>query len=150
MQDFSHRINDFFDRYAARFRDALSGGQPDVQGTANAFASSFIEASPAGIRCAANDAGFAAAIPQGYDFYRKIGTIKMEIGSREITLLDDLHAMVKIHWLSSYLKKDGARIDIGFDVFYIVQSREENIKIFCYITGDEQKALSDYGLLPQV
>lgn len=147
MKNFNSRINEFFDDYASRFQDVLNGGRPDVQGTVNAFAASFIEASPAGIRCSANDAAFAEAIPGGYDFYKQIGTKKMEIGSMEISVLDDLHALVKIHWLSSYLKKDGQYININFDVFYIIQSQGENIKIFCYITGDEQQALAAYGLL---
>ncbi len=147
MKNFRSRIDDFFDEYARRFQDALSGGHPDVHGTANAFAASFIEASPAGIRCSANDAAFEQAIPMGYDFYKRIGTQKMEIGSREITLLDDLHALVKIHWLSSYIKNDGQHVNISFDVFYLVQSQRENIKIFCYITGDEEQALSAHGLL---
>lgn len=147
MTNFNSRIDDFFEEYALRFQHALSGSNPDVQGTANAFAASFIEASPAGIRCSANDEAFEQAIPMGYDFYKRIGTQKMEIGSKEITVLDDLHALVKIHWLSSYLKKDGQTINIGFDVFYLIQSQGENIKIFCYITGDEEQALSAYGLL---
>lgn len=147
MTDFNQKISVFFDDYARRFQSAIDGVQPDVEGTAGSFANVFLEASPVGIRCASNDAAFREAIPKGYDFYKKIGTNKMEIGHKEITPLDNLHALVKIHWLSSYLKKDHSKVAIEFDVFYIVQVQDVLVKIFCYITGDEQKALAAYGLL---
>jgi hypothetical protein len=41
-------------------------------------------------------------------------------------------------------KREGA---IDFEVIYLLQLRDERIKIFAYITGDEQKAFKDAGLL---
>jgi hypothetical protein len=35
---------------------------------------------------------------------------------------------------------------IDFDTFYFVQ-RIKNLKIFAYITGDEQKVLKEHGLV---
>jgi hypothetical protein len=54
--------------------------------------------------------------------------------------------MIKIHWLSEYLKKDNSHLSIDFDVFYFVQYVNGAIKIFSYITGDEQKILKENGL----
>lgn len=37
--------------------------------------------------------------------------------------------------------------EIFFAVIYFVQSRENEHKIFAYITGDEQKAFRENGLI---
>lgn len=141
-------INRFFDEYAARFNKALKGEAPDVEGTVNSFAPCFVEASPAGIICSKNDDRFKDAIPKGYEYYRSIGTVSMKIGSKAITELDEYHAMVKVHWQTLYQKKEGNREEIGFDVHYFVQVMHDAVKIFSYITGDEQKLLQEKGLVP--
>lgn len=147
MDQVKHKIDVFFQGYEARFASGIKGNV-DVEGTAAAFADCFVEASPAGIICGRNDAGFRESIPKGYDFYRTIGTQSMKILSKETTSLDDLHFVCKVHWRSTYLKKhtkDQEMID--FDVFYILQHLNDTIKIFAYITGDEQKVLKDRGLI---
>ena len=141
-------ISQFFDDYAKRFNEALSGAEPDIANTVAGFAPCFVEASPVGIICSKNDERFKDAIPRGYDFYKSIGTKSMKICSQVITVLDDLHAMVKIHWQSLYVKQAGNREEIGFDVHYFVQVKEDKVKIFAYITGDEQKLLDERGLVP--
>lgn len=94
---------------------------------------------PNGVAGAKNDDTFKEAILKRWAFYKRIGIQSMNILSKEITLLDELHAIVKIHWKSSYRKSDGSFGTIEFDVIYIVQLRSAGIKIFAYITGDEQK-----------
>lgn len=132
--------------YAVRFNDALAGKDADIEGTIASFADCFIEASPLGVTCGKNDAGFREAIPQGYAFYKSIGTSFVKIANKSITLLDDMHAMVKIRWLSAYQKKNDHEVTIEFDVFYFVQQRV-GLKIFAYVTGDEQKVFRGYGLI---
>ena len=56
--------------------------------------------------------------------------------------------LVKVNWNSSFVRKDKTEGDISFDVFYLIQKIDEDIKIFAYITGDEQQALKDQGLIP--
>ncbi len=143
------RIERFFAGYAARFNRAL-GDAPvvDVEGTASAFADCFIEASPRGVNCGKNDSQFRAMIPQGVEFYRRIGTTSMAITSLNVTELDGFHAMVKVRWDSRYRRKDGREERIEFDVIYLVQTLGETPRIFAYITGDEEKALHEKGLLP--
>lgn len=138
----------FFDDYARRFNQALNGDMPDVDKTVAAFASCFVEASPVAVICNKNDERFKDAIPKGYDFYRSIGTQSMKICSRVITVLDSMHAMVKIHWQALYVKQAGNREEIGFDIHYFVQVKDGAVKIFAYITGDEQQLLKDRGLVP--
>lgn len=142
-------INRFFEAYAARFNQALSGEDIDVDAVAGAFADCFIEAGPMGIALGKNDESFRKAIPEGYDFYRKIGTKSMQILSKDTLPLDEFHTMVRVHWKARYEPADGKRKEIDFDVIYLLQTIGTNPKIFVYITGDEQKALRDNGLIPQ-
>jgi hypothetical protein len=139
-------IESFFNRYESRFNTALAGGKVDVEETVKSFASEFIEASPAGVIAGKNDKRFRDSISKGWAFYKEIGIRAMDILSKQISVLDQFHAIVKIHWNSSFIRKDNTHGDIAFDVFYLVQKRED-IRIFAYITGNEQQALKDAGLL---
>lgn len=141
-----NNIYNFFAAYEKRFNDALKG-ETDVEGTAHAFASYFVEASPAGIHGGSNDEEFRKNIPKGMDFYRHIGTHSMEIVSQEVNQLDDLHFMVKIHWKARYRNKDNTDLAIEFDVIYFLQRQESGLKIFAYITGDEDKVMREHGLI---
>lgn len=143
-----HEIDVFFKAYAARFNDALSGKQVDVSGTVNAFADCFVEASPAGIHCGKNDQQFRDAIPKGHEFYKQTGMKAMVIEAKDLTILDGLHAMVRVHWRSDHVKRDGAQVSIPFEVIYLLQHQEKGLKIFAYITGDEQKVMKEKGVLP--
>ena len=147
MDPIKQKIDVFFQRYEGRFTAGIKG-EVDIDGTTAAFANCFVEASPAGITCGQNDAGFREAIPKGYDFYRSIGTQSMKIVSKEIIPLDDLHFICKIHWRASYLKKNTKNEEIiDFDVFYVLQHLNDALKIFAYVTGDEQKVLKERGLI---
>ncbi|KAA2245369.1 hypothetical protein F0L74_05240 [Chitinophaga agrisoli] len=146
QQHINEKIEQFFRDYEKRFRDGLAGNV-DTASITSAFADCFIEASPLGVHCGKNDAAFREAIPKGYDFYKGIGTTKMTIGHVTITALDDLHYMALVHWQSYYTKKDQTEVTIEFDVTYFLQHRNEELKIFAYITGDEQKVLQERGLV---
>jgi hypothetical protein len=143
-----YEIENFFNRYEARINDALSGAEPDIDETVNSFASEFIEASPAGVISAKNDKKFRKAISHGWNFYKEVGIRTMDILSLQITILDNLHAIVKVHWSSSFVRKNKTNGDIAFDVFYLLQKTGDDLRIFAYITGDEQQALKDEGLVP--
>ncbi len=140
-------IEYFFNRYEARVNDALAGGEPDIDETADSFASDFIAASPSGIVHGKNDEKFRKAIGEGWTFYKDIGIQTMDIHSLQITILDNFHAIVKVHWNSSFVRKDNSKGDLAFDVFYVLNKSGDNIRIFAYITGDEQQVLRDEGLI---
>lgn len=137
------RIQTFFAAYEQRFNDALGGQQVDVDETTAAFADYFVESSPAGVMGGMNDEQFKEQIPKGFEFYKSIGTLSMKIGQLDITELDEFHAMAKVHWISAY---KGNR-QIEFDVHYFLNMLNGAPKIFAYITGDEQKVLSENGLV---
>ena len=137
----------FFADYAAKMTAALSETPVvDTEANASAFAEYFVEANPKGVLCGKNDAQFRQQIPKGFEFHRSIGTKTMEIAGLEITTLDALHAMVKVHWDSHSLEQDGRVVRIQFDVIYLVQTIGDQPKIFAYITGDE-KVLREKGLI---
>lgn len=148
MKNQHKKIDAFFDAYARRFQNVLDGDKVDLDATINAFAQCFIEASPLGVICGQNDDEFKKSLQNGYDFYKNIGTQTMKIIDKEITLLDDFHALVKVHWLATYIKKNQASLPIDFNVFYLIQYLHGEPKIFAYITGDEQQVLKDNGLIP--
>ena len=140
------RIREFFKEYEARFNRALKG-EEDAEGTANTFTDCFIGASPQGVMCGANNEEFRQNIPRGNAWYRSIGTKLMNITSIETTTIDDMHFMVRAAWHSEYVTKKEEEIKIDFEVVYLLQFRNEQLKIFAYITGDEQAALRQHGVI---
>ena len=142
----SRDIENFFSNYALKFSEILHDKSNDGKSTTSDFAECVIGANPTGVICGKNDKEFEAVISRGYEFYRSIGITSMEIVSIKTTMLDDFHWMARVTWRSNYSAKniDGK---IVFEVIYFVQIREGQIKIFAYITGDEQKALRGSGLI---
>jgi hypothetical protein len=141
-------VENFFAQYESRFNDALAGGEPDIDSVVNSFAEYFIEASPVGIVAGENNKKFRKMIAQGWESYQKIGIRSMHILSKDVTILDPLHAITKIHWNCAFVRPDKSTGEVDFNVFYLVQKQEDDLKIFAYITGDEQQALKDQGLIP--
>jgi hypothetical protein len=145
MEDINDKIEQFFESYEKRFEEGLAGN-PVAEDTANAFADFFVEASPVGVSGGKNDQDFLDAVPKGYDFYRSIGTTKMEIRQLDITELNEFHYMVEVYW-DSFYEKDGKADNIEFTVMYFLQHLNGALKIFAYITGDEQAVLKERGLI---
>lgn len=139
-------IDDFFNRYASIVNNALFGDPLDTETIKDSFAGFVVGANPLGVAGGINDEKFQTTIQQGIDFYKRIGITSMNILSKEITVLDDFHAMAKIHWNSVYSKGDNSG-EIPFEVIYFVQCRDGSPRIFAYITGDEQGALRDHKLI---
>jgi len=141
------QMDDFFNHYGDVFNKAVRGDRPDIEQTAELFSPCFVAANPLGVNCGQNNEAFRDAMKKGYEFYKKIGITSMDIVSKKTTLLDDLHTMVKVRWKSSFLKRDGLRGSIEFENIYFIQTRDIQHKVFAYITGDEQAALKEAGLI---
>jgi hypothetical protein len=140
-------IEEFFSAYEAHFNNSLSSEHVTSEEMSQFFEECFIESSPAGVICGKNDDQFIEKIQSGFEFYKSIGSTSMTIVSKDVTLLDDLHAMAKIYWRYSYVK-DEREGTIDFTNYYFVTTRDQ-VKIFGYIAGDEQKALADKGLMAE-
>jgi len=137
-------IRAFFAAYAGRMNDALADpGKIDVAGTRAAFADYFVGADPHGVRGGKNGLLFRLMIPRGIKYYRKIGTQAMDVADVRTTSLDEFHAMAHVDWVARYA---GGR-EIAFTNIYILQIRDGAAKVFAWITGDEQQALRDAGLI---
>ena len=147
MENRERQIDTFFNFYCDIFNKAVKSEIPGIERTAELFSPCFIAANPSGVHCGQNDETFRDAMKNGYAFYRDIGITSMDIVSKDITLLDNLHAMTKVHWKSNFIKKDGLQVSIEFENIYLTQSKGSQHRVFAYITGDEQAALKDAGLI---
>lgn len=141
------QVEEFFNAYELHFNEGLTNDTEINEKIAESFATCFVESSPAGVICGKNDSGFSEKIRQGFSFYKNIGSKGMNIISKDITLLDDFHALAKIYWRYTY-QKDNAPGTIDFNTFYLLNIFDGEVKIFAYMTGDELKALKERGLIP--
>ena len=141
-------IREFFEAYARRFEASLGpDGNVDTEGVVSSFAPYFVESSPLGVHGGRNGVLFRWMVPRGFAHYRKIGTRRMRVASLQITELDPMHAMARVGWHSEYVKRGGEPVSIDFDVIYLLHVGDSGPKIFAYISGDEQKALREHGLM---
>jgi hypothetical protein len=144
----NQQLVDFFAQYEERTNRALrEPPEIDIDATVQAFADCFIGATPHGVQCGNNDDRIRETMLQGFAFYRSIGTRSMVITSLKTTPLDEWHSLVSVDWKAEYRKRDGSETVIEFEVIYLVQVIGETPKIFGYITGDEQKAYQEHGLV---
>lgn len=147
MDNRKQQIDNFFNQYSEIFNHAIKTAVPDMEQTAGLYAECFIGANPLGVQCGRNDREFRSVMLKGYAFYKEIGIISMEILSKEITILDEFHTMTKVRWKSNFIKKDNAKGEIQFENIYFTQTKENQHKVFAWITGDEQAALKEQGLI---
>lgn len=140
-------IEDFFNQYASTMNSALFGDTPDLSAVTRSFSDFVVGANPQGVMGGRNDETFRNSITDGIEFYRRIGIISMNIMSKEVTVLDDFHAMVKIYWKSFYGNESHSG-EISFEVVYLIQVLDRSPKIFAFVTGDEQAALKSHNLIP--
>ena len=141
------QIDAFFNDYSDTFNRSLTGSMPDAAHTAALFSNCFVAASPLGVNCGQNDAAFRQVMKKGYAFYKSIGITSMDIIAKDITTLDDFHTMARIRWRSKFTRKDGQQGSLEFQNIYFVQTRNDEHKVFAYITGDEEAALKDMDLI---
>lgn len=139
-------VESFFAKYEAGFNAAL-GGHVDLKAIKALYSDQFIAASPRGVRAGTNDGSFDAAMSKGYQRYRDLGTKSMKVESIETHEVDDCHLMARVRWQSVYEKPGTGAIHIPFDVNYLLEHRENEIKVFAWITGDEEALLKAHGVM---
>jgi hypothetical protein len=145
MEAFEQQIGQYFDDYCQRFNDALEGKNVDTDGITGSFSENVFESSPEGLKVSGSEQ-VKEKVPKNFEFYRSIGTTCMIIDKKEITPIDEGHALAKIHWKANYDQgKTGEMID--FSTFYMMRREDDAWKCFGYIAGDEQRAWKDHGLM---
>lgn len=147
MDSREKETGNFFDQYSRIFNQAIKADSPDIEQTAGLYSECFIGANPLGVQCGKNDGELRSFLLKGYDFYKEIGVISMNIVSKEITVLDEFHTMVKVRWKSDFHRKDNSTVSIEFENIYLTQTKENQHKVFAWITGNEQAVLKEYGLI---
>lgn len=140
-------VRGLFSAYESLFNRALAGGEVDMDAIAALYAEEVIGAAPAGVRTGRNDAEFVRVLAEGYAHYRAIGTREMRITGLRITPIDALHCIAHVDWRARYARKGHEDVTIDFPVHYLVQTRDGTPRVFGWVTGDEQAALREHGIL---
>ncbi|WP_244730329.1 hypothetical protein [Mesorhizobium sp. 113-3-3] len=55
--------------------------------------------------------------------------------------------MAKVQWSGDYERKDGSALPIDFKVDYLIERRDGRLKVFGWISGDEQAEFRKHGLI---
>ena len=139
-------LEKFFQRYERFFMQSLNG-EINGEETSELYAPEFIAASPIGVQAGKNDAAFCQALSDGYKQYRKIGTKGMCVRNVEMLQIDELHCIASVAWTASYQAANQQQIDIDFDVHYLMQELNGKLRIFGWISGNEQELLKQYGVI---
>ena len=139
-------LKQFFQRYEQFFMQSLNGELDDTV-MSELYASEFIAASPLGVLTGKNDTKFQQALSEGYEQYRKIGTKEMRVRDVEMLPIDDLHCVADVAWTASYEVANGQQVNIDFNVHYLMQNLNGKLRVFGWISGNEQELLKEYGVL---
>ena len=106
-----------------------------------------IGAGPAGVMTSQNDEKFEEFLRQGFEAYREMGTKDMRMRGIDITSIDELHCLARVSWTAVYGRDDDRDVAIDFDVHYLVQQIQRTPKVFGWISGDDQAALKEHGIV---
>ena len=140
------QVEKFFQKYEQFFMQSLIGKlNPDE--ITELYAPEFIAASPMGVMTGKNDIDFQKTLSNGYEQYRKMGTIDMHVCKIKIYPIDEYHGVAYVFWRASYQKSDKSRVDIDFEVHYLMQEIKGKLRVFGWISGNEQEVLRENGII---
>ena len=140
-------VERFFTGYVDAFNRSL-GDTVDTDAIMTHFSPCFVAAGPQGVKCGENDETFVEVLRQGYGFYRQIGLQQMALRAVTTTPIDDDHQLARVGYRASYEKQDGEKIDLDFEVTYMLAARAESFEIFAFVAGDEMALYRKHGLVP--
>ncbi|HZV68602.1 MAG TPA: hypothetical protein VFG10_03630 [Saprospiraceae bacterium] len=133
-------IEDFFAKYAMA---SLHGKSDEI---ASCYASSFMVATKTQFSAFKNDDEFIKWLNQVFDFNKKAGLHKMEVINIESDPIGEYFLKASVTWGTTFLKNPAE--EIKFDIHYILNLFEKEIKIVFYISEDDQEELmKEKGLL---
>jgi hypothetical protein len=140
--------HEFFEDYVQTFNRVLAG-DADADSVRRCYAETFISAGVNGVvACTRNDDHYGKFLREGTEFYRRIGTRRMNVRRVEPQPIDEEHDLVRVLMSSDYLKS-GTGITIDFDVTYLLQRRADGPKIFAFVSGDEMALYRERGLVDE-
>jgi hypothetical protein len=139
-------VADFFSRYANLFNRAVIG-EVDLSAIKTLYTDEFIAATPKGVHAGAINDAFEDAMLKGYDRYRAMGAKSMSVEGIDVHEVDDAHCVARVRWNSVFQKRGEDAIHILFDASYLLVQQGGRIKVFGWITGDEEGVLKENGVL---
>ncbi|RUX03618.1 MAG: nuclear transport factor 2 family protein [Mesorhizobium sp.] len=128
----------FFAAYAEFYNDALLP-EADLKGVADIYSSAFISVTPGAVMAGENGKQLIEIMKKGFEGY----TCK----DVSVTPIDRDHCVAKVQWAGEYQNKKAALITIDFEVSYLLERRDGKLKVFGWISGDEQAEFRKHGLL---
>jgi hypothetical protein len=139
----SDRIRQWFLDYAE------AASTFDAERVSQHYTDCYVEAGPKGATCVKNDDDYRTAVSKRRGFFEGLGFKFAKIVSLDDTPLDDNYSMVKVHWQMRFEPAAGHPIDAEFDNTYFVYHKDDNPKVVCYISHqDEETMMRELGLLP--
>lgn len=139
-------VKKLFTQYANHYNEALTS-RIDVKQVARLYSTAFIEAGPAGVTVGKNGGELEAMLTNGFAAYRKLGTKSMTMTDVGVTPIDTDHCVARVQWRGAYETGESKSVSIDFEVSYLVEKRNGELKVFGWIVGDEQAAFKDHGLM---
>jgi len=139
-------VRNFFMRYEQFFMQSLNG-EIDSKELSSLYAKEFIVASPLGVMAGKNDLTFQKNLAQGYEQYRRMGTQKMCVRDVSVLPIDELHCVARVAWTAAYSVAGKPDIEIDFEVCYLMQELNNELRMFGWISGNEQELLKEYGVI---
>lgn len=138
-------VGRLFERYERLFQQYLDD-EIDMDAVASVYAAEFIMASPRGVMSGKNDERLKQVMLRGFEHYRSIGTKQMRIRGIRTSAVDERHCVAHVAWTATYARTDSPKVEIDFDVHYLVQQLDGEPTIFGWISGDEQALLKQHGI----
>lgn len=139
-------VRKLFERYERVFNQSLNGDLI-MEEVTSLYTTDFIAASPAGVMGGRIDEDFKQVLVDGYEHYRAIGTKEMRIRDVRLSPIDDLHCVAHVAWKAVYARTGKPDATIDFDVHYLVHDQGGEVKVFGWVSGDEQALLKQHGII---
>jgi hypothetical protein len=57
------------------------------------------------------------------------------------------HGVAHVAWTATYARGDGPDVAIDFEVHYLLQERDGELKVFGWVSADEEASLREHGIL---
>ncbi|MDX8448954.1 nuclear transport factor 2 family protein [Mesorhizobium captivum] len=136
----------FFKTYEKIYNEAIAGNV-NLNDVAANYSTGFVSVTPAGVMVGENGKQLKDIMKKGFEAYRAMGSKKMICKEVSVTPIDQDHCVAKVQWSGEYERKDKSPVTIDFEVDYLVERRDGRLKVFGWISGDEQAEFKKHGLL---
>lgn len=139
-------VRKFFKVYEKIYNDAIAD-TVDLNDVADMYSAGFVSVTPAAVIVGENGEQLKAIMTKGFEAYRALGSKRMTCKEVSVTPVDQDHCVAEVNWAGDYERKDGSPVTIDFAVNNLVEKRDGKLKVFGWISGDEQAEFRKHGLL---